>query len=139
MREVADTHRELYAENADLYGANVASKLERCLEVTDSEYRAGLQARDTYRAAFDEHLGGADLVLTPTMPRVAPPYGDEREQRGRLTLLTWPFNVLGAPALAIPCGIAEDGLPASIQIAGRPGTDALVLAAGELLQRALKQ
>jgi aspartyl-tRNA(Asn)/glutamyl-tRNA(Gln) amidotransferase subunit A len=58
--------------------------------------------------------------------------------RGRLTLLTWPFNVLGAPALALPCGAAEDGLPASIQIAGRPGDDARVLAAGALLERALK-
>ena len=57
MREVADTHRELYAENADLYGANVASKIERCLEVTDSEYQAGLRARESYRAAFDERLG----------------------------------------------------------------------------------
>ena len=138
MREVADTHRELYAENADLYGANVASKIERCLEVSDSEYQAGLQARESYRAAFDERLGSADLVVTPTLPRVAPPFGDEREQRGWLTLLTWPFNVLGAPALAIPCGPAEDGLPASVQIAGRPGADALVLAAAAELDALLK-
>ena len=138
MREVADTHRELYAENADLYGANVASKIELCLAVSDSEYQVGLRAREAYRAAFDEQLGSADLVVTPTLPRVAPPYGDEREQRGWLTLLTWPFNVLGAPALALPAGPAEDGLPASVQIAGRPGADALVLAAGTALQHALK-
>ena len=75
----------------------------------------------------------------PTLPFVAPPAGqDERELRGRLTLLTWPFNVLGAPALALPCGPAEDGLPASVQIAGPPGDDALVLAAGALLEHALK-
>jgi aspartyl-tRNA(Asn)/glutamyl-tRNA(Gln) amidotransferase subunit A len=138
MREVADTHRELYAENADLYGASVASKIERCLEVGDSEYQAGLQARDRYRAAFDERLGSANLVVTPTLPHVAPPFGDEREQRGWLTLLTWPFNVLGAPAVAIPCGPAEDGLPASVQIAGRPGDDALVLAAAAALDVLLK-
>jgi aspartyl-tRNA(Asn)/glutamyl-tRNA(Gln) amidotransferase subunit A len=138
MREVADTHRELYAENADLYGATVASKIERCLEVSDSEYQAGLQARDRYRAAFDERLGSADLVVTPTLPRVAPFFGDEREQRGWLTLLTWPFNVLGAPAVAIPCGPAEDGLPASVQIAGRPGDDTLVLAAAAALGVLLK-
>ena len=130
--------RQLYAENADLYSANVAAKLERCFEVTDDEFAAGLRAREAYREAFDERLGDADLLVTPTLPMVAPPFGDEREQRGRLTLLTWPFNVLGAPALAVPCGPAEDGLPASIQVAGRPGTDALVLAAGTLLQRSLK-
>jgi aspartyl-tRNA(Asn)/glutamyl-tRNA(Gln) amidotransferase subunit A len=139
MREVADVHRDLYAENADLYGANVAAKIEVCLAVTDSEHEAGLRAREAYReqmaALFDE----VDLIVTPTLPFVAPPAGqDERELRGRLTLLTWPFNVLGAPALALPCGAAEDGLPASIQIAGRPGDDARVLAAGALLERALK-
>jgi aspartyl-tRNA(Asn)/glutamyl-tRNA(Gln) amidotransferase subunit A len=81
----------------------------------------------------------ADLIVTPTLPFVAPEAGqDERELRGRLTLLTWPFNVLGAPALALPCGPAEDGLPASVQITGPPGADSLVLAAGNLLERALK-
>jgi Asp-tRNA(Asn)/Glu-tRNA(Gln) amidotransferase A subunit family amidase len=50
---------------------------------------------------------------------------------------TLPFNTLGWPALALPCGPAEDVLPASIQLVGRPGADALVLAAGERLERAL--
>ncbi len=62
----------------------------------------------------------------------------EPHVRAGLTLLTWPFNVLGAPALALPCGSAEDGLPASVQVAGPPGADALVLAAGALLEQALK-
>jgi aspartyl-tRNA(Asn)/glutamyl-tRNA(Gln) amidotransferase subunit A len=139
MREVADVHRELYAENADLYGGNVAAKIELCLAVTDAEYGAGLRARDEYRERMGELFDEVDLIVTPTLPFVAPVAGqDERELRGRLTLLTWPFNVLGAPALALPCGPAEDGLPASVQIAGRPGDDALVLAAGALLERVLK-
>ena len=46
---------------------------------------------------------------------------------------TLPFNTVGRPALALPCGPAEDGLPASVQLAGRQGDDALVLAAGALL------
>ena len=45
MREVAEVHRELFAENADLYSANVAAKLELCLAVTDSDYEAGLSGR----------------------------------------------------------------------------------------------
>jgi aspartyl-tRNA(Asn)/glutamyl-tRNA(Gln) amidotransferase subunit A len=140
MREVADVHRELYAEHGDLYGENVASKIELCLALTDDEYEAGLRAREAYRQAFEEALDGVDLLVTPTLPFVAPPVGrDERELRHELTLLTWPFNVLGAPTLALPCGPAEDGLPASTQLVGRPGADALVLAAGASLEGALKQ
>ena len=139
MREVADVHRELYAEHGDLYGENVAAKLERCLAVTDAEYDAGLNSRAAYRTKFEEAMAGIDLLVTPTLPFVAPPLGqDERELRGELTLFTWPFNVLGAPVLALPCGPAEDGLPTSVQIVGRPGADALVLAAGAVLEGMLK-
>jgi Asp-tRNA(Asn)/Glu-tRNA(Gln) amidotransferase A subunit family amidase len=54
--------------------------------------------------------------------------------RPRVLRLTFPWNVVGAPALAMPCGSAEEGLPASVQVIGRPGTDSLVLATGRLLQ-----
>jgi aspartyl-tRNA(Asn)/glutamyl-tRNA(Gln) amidotransferase subunit A len=139
MREVADVHRDLYAEHGDLYGENVAAKLELCLQVTDSEYEAGLRGRERYREAVAESMDGLDLLVTPTLPFVAPAMGrDERELRQRLTQLTWPINVLGAPALAQPCGPAEDGLPASVQLIGRPGADGLVLAAGALLESSLK-
>jgi Asp-tRNA(Asn)/Glu-tRNA(Gln) amidotransferase A subunit family amidase len=33
----------------------------------------------------------------------------------------------------VPCGTAEEGLPVSLQVAGRAGADGLVLAAGRLL------
>jgi aspartyl-tRNA(Asn)/glutamyl-tRNA(Gln) amidotransferase subunit A len=140
MREVADTHRELYAEYPELYSENVASKIELCLQVTDPEYEAGVRARERYREQFAEKMDGLDLLVTPTLPFVAPrAHQDERNLRRQLTLLTWPLNVLGTPALAVPCGPAEDGLPASVQIAGRQGDDALVLGAGVLLESLLKR
>jgi Asp-tRNA(Asn)/Glu-tRNA(Gln) amidotransferase A subunit family amidase len=65
---------------------------------------------------------------------VAPPTGiGDEALRGKLISNTLPFNTLGWPALALPCGPAEDGLPASVQLIGRPGSDALVLAVGEVL------
>ena len=51
-----------------------------------------------------------------------------------ITRFTNPFNALGWPALALPCGPAEHGLPASIQLVGRSGADSLVLAAGLALE-----
>jgi aspartyl-tRNA(Asn)/glutamyl-tRNA(Gln) amidotransferase subunit A len=134
MREVADVHRELYAENGELYGEETAVKIERCLAVSDAEATRAGQARGEYRERCLELLDGLDLLLTPTLQCVAPLTGiGDLALRERLIANTLPFNTLGWPALALPCGPAEDGLPASIQLVGRPGADALVLAAGSRL------
>jgi aspartyl-tRNA(Asn)/glutamyl-tRNA(Gln) amidotransferase subunit A len=134
QREVADVHRELYAEHSDLYGGDLAAKIEICLEVGDGEVAQAERARAEYRERCDELLTGPDLLLTPTLACVAPPTGiGDRELRETLIRNTLPFNALGWPALALPCGPAEDGLPASVQLVGRPGSDGLVLAAGALL------
>jgi aspartyl-tRNA(Asn)/glutamyl-tRNA(Gln) amidotransferase subunit A len=131
MREVADVHRDLFAEHAEAYGDNVRYKVERCLQVTDAQVEAARRARDAYRAAAEAAFEGIDLLLTPTLPLV-PPTADVEELEVRETLIrfTFPFNALGWPALAIPAGTAEAGLPASVQLVGRPGDDALLLAVG---------
>jgi Asp-tRNA(Asn)/Glu-tRNA(Gln) amidotransferase A subunit family amidase len=134
MREVADVHRELYAEYAELYGEDLAAKIERCLSVSDGEAAQAVRIRQEYAARCDELLGDLDLLLTPTLVCVAPPTGiGDRALRETLIRNTLPFNTLGWPALALPCGPAEDGLPASVQLVGRAGADALVLAAGRVL------
>jgi aspartyl-tRNA(Asn)/glutamyl-tRNA(Gln) amidotransferase subunit A len=138
MREAADVHRELFARHRELYGDNVRTKIERCLLVTDEEVDAAHDAREAYRTRAEEALGELDLLLVPTLAFVAPPVEvPELELRERMIELTYPFNHLGWPALALPCGPAEHGLPASVSLVGRPGADALVLAAGESLERAL--
>jgi Asp-tRNA(Asn)/Glu-tRNA(Gln) amidotransferase A subunit family amidase len=137
MREVADVHRELYAENADLYGEDVRIKLEKCFAVRDSEVERAERLRREYREQVEMALEGVELVLTPTLPILPPPLrrgvtpGD-LDVREALIRFTYPFSSLGWPALAMPCGQAE-GLPVSVQLAGRAGADALVLAAGRLL------
>jgi aspartyl-tRNA(Asn)/glutamyl-tRNA(Gln) amidotransferase subunit A len=138
MREVADVHRALFPGNEELYGDNVRGKIERCLAVTDSDAAAATREREQYRERFVEAVGELDLVVTPTVALVAPP-SDAEELALRLpaTEFTYPISALGLPALALPCGAAEDGLPASVQLAGRRGEDARVLAAGRLLASAL--
>jgi aspartyl-tRNA(Asn)/glutamyl-tRNA(Gln) amidotransferase subunit A len=136
MREVADVHRELFAEYADSYGENVRTKVERCLAVTDAEFERALRVREEYRERCEEAWGELDLLLTPTLGFVAPPLpADDLELREVVIRYTFPFNALGWPVLALPCGPAEDGLPASLQLVGRD--DAFVLAAGELLEASL--
>lgn len=135
MREAADVHRALFPGNEELYGDNVRGKIERCLRVTDTEAAAAERERAEYRERFLEAVGGLDLVVTSTVLLVAPPAdADELALRLPATDHTHPFSSLGWPALALPCGPAEDGLPASIQLAAPRGEDARVLAAGRLLE-----
>jgi aspartyl-tRNA(Asn)/glutamyl-tRNA(Gln) amidotransferase subunit A len=136
--EVRGVHADLFRAHRPLYGENVATKIERALTLTDAEVGASAAARERYREHVADAWGDVDLVLTPTLETVAPPMGiGDLALRGRMIELTFPWNAVGAPALALPCGPAEDGLPASVQLVGRPGDDALVLAAGRLLERAL--
>jgi Asp-tRNA(Asn)/Glu-tRNA(Gln) amidotransferase A subunit family amidase len=137
-RETAEVHAELWRDHRELYGDNVAHKLERAMRVTDAQAAAAARARDEYRERLAGLMAGVDLVLTPTMEMVAPPAGvGDLALRTRMIRLTYPWNAIGAPALALPCGPAEHGLPASAQLIGRPGDDRLVLAAGRLVEAAL--
>jgi aspartyl-tRNA(Asn)/glutamyl-tRNA(Gln) amidotransferase subunit A len=138
MREVADVHRVLFPGNEELYGENVRGKIERCLQVRDEEAAAAERERAEYRERFLEAADGLDLVVTPTVLLVAPPAdADELALRLPATDHTYPFSSLGWPALALPCGSAEDGLPASVQLAAPRGEDARVLSAGRLLESLL--
>ncbi len=138
MREVAEIHRDLFAARADDYGPNVREKVERCLAVTDAEYEAGLRARAAYAERCAEIASGYDLLLAPTLNTVAPEIGQkEIDLRWSVIRLTFPFNALGWPVLALPCGTAEHGLPASISVIGLPDADSHVLACGLALERSL--
>ncbi len=128
MREVGDVHRDLYAENGDLYGDNIRAKVERCIAVTDAEYEAGVRARAEHAEHAADVLEGFDLLVTPTLSCPVPPADVvEVDVRAAMTLYTFPFNALGWPALAI----------GGVQLVGRAGDDALVLAAGVALEREL--
>jgi Asp-tRNA(Asn)/Glu-tRNA(Gln) amidotransferase A subunit family amidase len=138
MGEVAEVHRDLFAENADRYGENVRRKVERCLELADAEIESARRRREEYSERCNELMADLDLLLTPTLAMVAPPLPQsELDVRVELIRFTFPFNALGWPALALPGGRAEEGLPASLQLVGRPGDDALVLAAGAAFEASL--
>jgi aspartyl-tRNA(Asn)/glutamyl-tRNA(Gln) amidotransferase subunit A len=137
-REAVEVHAGLFHEHRALYGDNVAAKLERAMRLTDAEVDAAWAERDRYRERIALATEDLDLVISPTIGMVAPPAGiGDLALRERMIELTFPWSVVGAPTLALPCGPAEDGLPASAQLAGRPGDDGLVLAAGRLLERAI--
>jgi Asp-tRNA(Asn)/Glu-tRNA(Gln) amidotransferase A subunit family amidase len=125
MREVGDVHRELYAENEELYGENIRGKVERCIAVSDAEYAAAVRARDELRERANAALEGFDVLVTPVLSCPVPPADcQEIEVRAAMTRYTFPFNALGWPALAV----------GNVQVVGRPGDDALVLGVGRLFE-----
>jgi aspartyl-tRNA(Asn)/glutamyl-tRNA(Gln) amidotransferase subunit A len=138
QREAAEVHEPLFAEHSQTYGPNVAAKVEKALRVTDAEVERARKERELYREQVAATMEGLDLLITPTLTCVAPRSGlGDLALRGTLIRLTLPWNTVGAPALASPCGSAEEGLPASLQLVGHPGSDALVLAAGRALEQLL--
>ena len=83
-------------------------------------------------------------VLAPVIPEPAPPYTEVKaggvdeivRRMGRFSRLTRPFNGLGLPAIALPCGVGLDGLPRALQLVGRPFDEATLLALGHALEAA---
>jgi aspartyl-tRNA(Asn)/glutamyl-tRNA(Gln) amidotransferase subunit A len=138
--EAGQVHRSLFEEHAEEYGEDVAVRLrDFCFDLTPADVAEAQRARALLREEAAERLDGFDLLLTPTQAFVAPTYEEAADvaTRSLITRPTNPFNALGWPALALPCGAAEHGLPASLQIVGRPGADSLVLAAGSAVEAAL--
>ena len=83
-----------------------------------------------------------DLLLTPTMPIVAFPAGQDAPDGWPSQLwtswtpYTYLFNMTQQPALSVPCGFTEAGLPVGLQVVGPRHGDALVLRAGQAYEQA---
>lgn len=93
-------------------------------ESIDGEtYLVSRRALDVARAAVDTFFGEAGVLLTATVPDVAPT-GLEKTGDPRLQEL---WSTLRCPSIAVPFGHAPSGLPLSVQLVARPNEDALLL------------
>jgi aspartyl-tRNA(Asn)/glutamyl-tRNA(Gln) amidotransferase subunit A len=146
LAEAAATHRDTFPSRRTDYGAEVAGRLEEGRRVNAVDYLGCREALGVFRRQALAVFVDCDLLAAPTLPCVAPRLGAARIEIGDasfptrelLTRNTRPFNNLGWPALALPCGAAEDGLPASLSLIGPPRRDDLVLSAGLALETALQ-
>ena len=97
------------------------------------------------RERFDEFFSRYDLAVTPTVAR-PPVAATEWEGTGALRTLfamgqVYPFTIawnhLDLPALALPAGIAGDGLPRSVQLVAPRGAESLLMRVGAEIEAAL--
>ena len=101
-----------------------------------ADYLQAQRVRTGARREFAEVMKGVDLLVTPTMTQPAAAfdgYDPASTVRGRS--FTAPFNVTGLPAISVPCGFTEGGLPIGMQIAGKPFDEPGVIQAAYTYQQ----
>lgn len=97
---------------------------------TATDYEAARNKRAVDKQEMFELMEPVDFVLTPTTPITAIPIDDVDENILPLNRFTRAVNYFGLCALAVPAGLSIDGLPISIQLIGKPGSEASLLNAG---------
>jgi aspartyl-tRNA(Asn)/glutamyl-tRNA(Gln) amidotransferase subunit A len=92
--------------------------------------RVAAKALDDTRKQLSAILADADAVLLPTTPQAAFRHGANPVNQADFTGIA---NVAGLPALSMPGGWTDDGMPVGLQLIGRDGEEATLLAlAGKL-------
>jgi aspartyl-tRNA(Asn)/glutamyl-tRNA(Gln) amidotransferase subunit A len=130
--DAAAFYHERMAQRIQDFGEDVRLRLESGAAVTSTEYIQVRHLQTVLRRRYIEFFQAYDILLTPTTPVVAPiiVFGpDAIEQARLLTRFTSPFNLVGLPALSLPCGFTPDGLPFGLQIVSRAWGEEAVLQA----------
>jgi aspartyl-tRNA(Asn)/glutamyl-tRNA(Gln) amidotransferase subunit A len=135
----------LKAHFAD-YSPQVRARLLPGLVFGATAWQDAARLRPLLLKAFaDAVFAKVDLLATPTMV-IAPPtldetrLGDGPEMTAMIATLgrcTRPINYLGLPALSLPMGLADNGVPAGLQLIGRPFDEALMFRAAGGFEQAL--
>ena len=143
--EAAAIHEPWIAGRPDDYQEQVRNRYEPGLHVPAVKYIQALSARaGLLREFVDTALAGVDALHTPGIPFPIPTRdetnvgGGERmaQMVAGLSWCTRAANYLGGPALIVPCGFTESGLPAAFQLMGRPFSEATLFRLGHAYQDA---
>jgi aspartyl-tRNA(Asn)/glutamyl-tRNA(Gln) amidotransferase subunit A len=126
------------------YGDDIRSRLQQCMKATATSYIRAQQERRGYSERLAESLEACHLLLTPTLPVVAPCIEQNEIRIGRSTVdvrlallsLTRPGNLSGLPAITLPCGFSPEGLPVGLQLIGHRSGEATILRAAYAYEQA---
>ncbi|MBI1244030.1 MAG: amidase [Alphaproteobacteria bacterium] len=142
--EAAAAHRPWIETRVDDYSPQVRARLLPGLTIPAVSYLDAQRVRAATLARFlSEVFDKCDAVLAPVcavpVPTIAATdVGDSQAMPatlGKLTRLSRPFNAMGLPALSVPAGFDDRGLPLGLQLAGRPFDEATLFTLGAAFER----
>ncbi|MDT3441433.1 amidase [Pseudofrankia sp. BMG5.37] len=129
-------HRgDLVSRWAD-YGRGARLSIGAAALTSGADYVQVQRVRRVGQRRMAELFTDLDLVLTPTAVRGAPRIAGTGLDELLQVVQTGVWNAVGYPALSLPIGFGEGGLPLSLQLAGRPFEEAAVFNAGHAYQLA---
>jgi aspartyl-tRNA(Asn)/glutamyl-tRNA(Gln) amidotransferase subunit A len=142
--EAAAVHRPWLATRRDDYAEVVRSRIEPGLFLDSVRYVDALRLRRRVLADYMATVfADADLVHLPMFSGPVPTIAQTTEDTpdaigarlGALTRFTRSLNFLGLPAISVPAGFCDAGLPVAFQLVGKPFAEAAVLRAADAYQR----
>jgi aspartyl-tRNA(Asn)/glutamyl-tRNA(Gln) amidotransferase subunit A len=127
-------HRARFTAHPEGYGADLRARLADAARTTLDDYVRACRMREALRREFDEILGAVDALVLPVAPCEAPliATGAARVNGKEVTSVSGlairqVINVVGLPAVALPIGVGDAGLPLSMQIVGPAWAEAKIL------------
>lgn len=135
---------ERYGNRREEFGADVRTLFDQGALLAATDYVNAQRLRRQFRDAFLGLFGGIDVLVTPTTPTVAKRIGEttirvggvEEDFRLATTRMVRGINVLGFPAVSIPCGFGEAEMPIGLQLIARPFAERVLLQAAAALEDA---
>jgi amidase len=138
-------HADKLPEHRAVLQPGLVENTEQGLAMNTRDIARGELLRTTLWGRVCEFLADRDLWITPTMAVPAFPVEDpyvmevNGQRVGTLmqrSFLTYAFSVLGLPAISVPCGFTDTGLPVGLQIVGKRRGEAAVLRAAAAFEAA---
>lgn len=123
--EAAVVHLANFSREPEAYGAPLSQLLDEGLTLQPRQLSAALDRRETYRREMLAFFADADCLLLPAA-RGEATYG---LQSTGDPAFNGPWTYLGWPAVALPMAFSPRGLPLGLQLVGRPGGEAQLMAA----------
>jgi len=141
LSEAAAVHQTHLHRRGD-FGADVLALLDEGSLIPAVDYVNAQRQRKLLLDEFHKLFNDIDCLFTPSTPITAPRIGqteialDGAQYNTRIltTRFARGINVLGFPALSIPCGTSAEGLPIGLQMIARPFEENLLLGLGEALE-----